>query len=88
MAPQTTISKWGNSSGIRIPTSIVRNMNLELGDKLEFIIDDDQTITLKVIKKHENIFSSIEAKNYDFQADLKNDVYAMELAPVGREIIK
>lgn len=63
-------------------------MNLELGDKLEFIIDDDQTITLKVIKKHENIFSSIEAKNYDFQADLKNDVYAMELPPVGREIIK
>ena len=51
MAPQATISKWGNSSGIRIPTSIVRNMNLELGDKLEFIIDDDQTITLKVIKK-------------------------------------
>lgn len=50
MAPQATISKWGNSSGIRIPTSIVRNMNLELGDKLEFIIDDDQTITLKVIK--------------------------------------
>ena len=88
MAPQATISKWGNSSGIRIPTSIVGNMNLELGDKLEFIIDDDQTITLKVIKKHENIFRSIEAKNYDFQADLKNDVYAMELPPVGREIIK
>ena len=63
-------------------------MNLELGDKLEFIIDDDQTIILKVIKKHENIFSSIEAKTYDFQADLKNDVYAMELPPVGREIIK
>ena len=36
MAPQATISKWGNSSGIRIPTSIVGNMNLELGDKLEF----------------------------------------------------
>lgn len=88
MALQATISKWGNSSGIRIPTSIVGNMNLELGDKLEFIIDDDQTITLKVIKKHENIFSSIEVKNYDFQADLKNDVYAMELPPVGREIIK
>ena len=88
MAPQATISKWGNSCGIRIPTSIVGNMNLELGDKLEFIIDDDQTITLKVIKKHENIFSSIEAMNYDFQADLKNDVYAMELPPVGREIIK
>lgn len=88
MAPQATISKWGNSCGIRIPTSIVGNMNLELGDKLEFIIDDDQTITLKVIKKHENIFSSIEANNYDFQADLKNDVYDMELPPVGREIIK
>lgn len=50
MAPQATISKWSNSSSIRIPTSIVGNMNLELGDKLEFIIDVDQTITLKVIK--------------------------------------
>lgn len=50
MAPQATISKWSNSSSIRIPPSIVGNMNLELGDKLEFIIDVDQTITLKVIK--------------------------------------
>ena len=52
------------------------------------LIKHQTKITLKVIKKHENIFSSIEAKNYDFQADLKNDVYAMELPPVGREIIK
>ncbi|MES0489866.1 MAG: AbrB/MazE/SpoVT family DNA-binding domain-containing protein [Leptospirales bacterium] len=39
------IQKWGNSLGIRIPNSIVKDLNLESGSHVE-ILDEDGKILI------------------------------------------
>jgi antitoxin component of MazEF toxin-antitoxin module len=41
--------KIGNSKGIRLPSTILKNPNVS--DKMELTVDNDGTITLKPIKK-------------------------------------
>ena len=45
-----TISKWGNSQGLRFPKDILKELNLKIGDKVKFFIQDDKVI-LEPIKK-------------------------------------
>ena len=45
-----TISKWGNSQGLRFPKSILKELNLSVGDKVKFLIENDKII-LEPIKK-------------------------------------
>ncbi len=45
-----TISKWGNSQGLRFPKNILKETNLSIGDKVKFIVQDEKII-LEPIKK-------------------------------------
>ena len=45
-----TISKWGNSQGLRFPKKVLKDLNLLVGDKVRFLIQDDK-IVLEPIKK-------------------------------------
>jgi len=45
-----TISKWGNSQGLRFPKNILKELNLSVGDKIKLLIDNDKII-LEPIKK-------------------------------------
>ena len=38
------ISKWGNSLGIRIPLMIVKELNLQSGDKIKIHFQDSRII--------------------------------------------
>jgi len=42
----TTIQKWGNSQGIRLPKIILENVNMKEGESVEIITYDD-TIVIK-----------------------------------------
>ena len=46
----TTIQKWGNSQGIRIPKSVMHEINVESGECVELIVDNGMLL----IKKAEN----------------------------------
>jgi antitoxin MazE len=46
----TTISKWGNSQGIRLPKDIIETLRLHIGDKINLKIEDEKVI-LEPIKK-------------------------------------
>ncbi len=46
----TTISKWGNSQGLRFPKKILEELNLSIGDKIKLLIQDNKII-LEPIKK-------------------------------------
>ena len=46
----TTISKWGNSQGLRFPKKILEELNLSIGDKVKLLIQDNKII-LEPIKK-------------------------------------
>ncbi len=45
-----TISKWGNSQGLRFPKDILKELDLSIGDKMKFIIQNNKII-LEPIKK-------------------------------------
>ncbi|MFC6548418.1 AbrB/MazE/SpoVT family DNA-binding domain-containing protein [Cohnella cellulosilytica] len=48
----TTIGKWGNSMGVRIPQEILEHANLALGSKVEVHLVADQGILLKSAEKN------------------------------------
>ena len=42
----STVSRWGNSSGIRMPVEILKKANINLYDKLFFNVDAEGRIIL------------------------------------------
>lgn len=63
-----TISKWGNSTGIRIPAAIVKTYNLQSGDTLTCNIEGNKMIfSLPENKKNNKI--SMEALFKDYHGD-------------------
>jgi len=50
---QTTIVKWGNSQGIRIPKAFLKNLQITENDMVEVKLEDDKIIIEKSnTKKH------------------------------------
>ena len=45
-----TISKWGNSQGLRFPKNILEELNLSVGDKIKFLIQNDKIILVPIKK--------------------------------------
>lgn len=75
------IQKWGNSDGIRIPSSILKSLNIKTNDILNIEKEDDKIIISVPKKKKislENRFKKYHGKNLakDFSWD----------ESVGREI--
>lgn len=51
----TTIQKWGNSQGIRIPTSILSSVGWTKNEQIIIFVDNDKLIMEKARKKRKNI---------------------------------
>ena len=50
---QTTIVKWGNSQGIRIPKAFLQNIQLTENDPVDVILEDEKIVIRKSnIKSH------------------------------------
>ena len=78
---EARLQKWGNSVGIRIPSNIIKSLNLKINDVLELETEDKKIIITKSIKKTislEERFKEYNGKNLakDFEWD----------EPQGREI--
>ncbi len=50
-----TISKWGNSQGLRFPKDLMQELDLNIGDKVELKTKDDMVIIKPIKKKKLNI---------------------------------
>ena len=59
---EIVIKKWGNSDGIRIPSNILKALNLKTNDVLN-IDTDGEKIIIRVPKK-KKIYLENEFKNY------------------------
>ncbi|TDM21602.1 AbrB/MazE/SpoVT family DNA-binding domain-containing protein [Macrococcoides canis] len=44
---QVSLQRWGNSQGIRIPKSIVNEMNLDKNQKFDLTMQDEKIILTK-----------------------------------------
>jgi len=45
----TTVSKWGNSKGVRVPAEILRKAQVDLNDMLYFDVDESGRIIMSKI---------------------------------------
>lgn len=84
---EVKIQKWGNSNGIRIPSSLLKSLNLKTNDTLNIEQEDDRIVISLPQKNHLTLEERFEiyeklpddekgrAKPYDWGED------------VGREII-
>jgi antitoxin MazE len=48
---RATISKWGNSQGLRLPKSIVNDLNLSIGDEVKITTKDNKVIIEPIKQK-------------------------------------
>lgn len=63
---EARIQKWGNSAGIRIPSSILKSLNLKTNDLLDIVQEDDKIIITVSKKKKISLverFKNYEGKN-------------------------
>jgi antitoxin MazE len=76
---ETTVQKWGNSLGIRIPNLIVRELSLKNGSVVD-INDNGDEITIKPIKKSKlaEILEKVNDENIHQEIETTG--------PVGNEI--
>ena len=38
------VAKWGNSSALRIPSNILKQLSIQIGDKLDLKIEDNRIV--------------------------------------------
>ena len=77
----TTIQKWGNSQGIRIPKTILDTVNWKEDEQIIIIVDNGKLIMQKAKGKRKNIKELFE--------DYKEDYEPIEVdwgEPKGEEI--
>lgn len=58
------VTKWGNSKGILLPTTILENLNLSEGSEVEFLFEDG-----KIILRNKS--EQLDIPNYDLDELLK-----------------
>lgn len=58
------VTKWGNSKGILLPTTVLDNLNLAKGSEVEFIFEDG-----KIILRNKS--EQLVIPNYDLDELLK-----------------
>jgi len=50
-----TISKWGNSQGLRLPKDIIDALHIGIGDKINIFIQDNKVILEPMQKEREKV---------------------------------
>jgi antitoxin MazE len=60
-----TLSKWGNSSAVRIPNQVLKRLNLEEGAELEILVTPENEILLRPKTKPQE-------SNEELRAHLRN----------------
>jgi len=88
----TTIVKWGNSRGIRLPKPYLESLNLRDNDVVDILTDNNAIIIKKSEKlQHKTLKQRVEEfYGKDFEAAVKEDSYDYEEidcgSPIGSEV--
>ena len=62
-----TISKWGNSQGLRFPKDIMQEMHLKVGDKVELLTKDNMVIIRPLKRKKADIRELVKKIPEDYR---------------------
>jgi len=80
----TTIQKWGNSQGIRIPKSILDELFLKENDQVDIITECDSIVIKKTTKKR-RAKKSLDERFEKYDGNYQCSEYEWG-EPVGREV--
>lgn len=78
---EARLQKWGNSWGIRIPSTILKSLNLKNDDIVDLICEDDKII----ISKSNSRKVSLEKKFKEYNGENLSKEFVWD-EPKGREI--
>lgn len=78
-----TLTKWGNSIGLRIPSSIIKEAHLYPGEELEIKADEKGVLTLIPIKNQQKEWldkfnAAADSSENEVYLDVANDFDADE----------
>ena len=63
----TTIQKWGNSKGVRIPKYILDSVNWTESEQITIVVENDKIIMEKTKSKRKNIKELFENYNGKYE---------------------
>ena len=81
---QTTIVKWGNSQGVRLPKLLLDSVNLADNDAVEVRAVDDKIIITKA-NRHKTLAERLEGWDGTYALS-DEDREWLDMSPVGEEI--
>ena len=74
------IQKWGNSNGIKIPSSILKQLDLKINDKVDLTQEEDK-INHKTIEERFEMFNKLpnqekgRVETYNLKEDLGKEKF-------------
>lgn len=79
----SVVARWGNSAAIRLPAFVLSETGVKAGDKVDIIVNEDKSITMRPIRKHrpslDVLLSAITPDNLPDRNDIDDE-------PQGKEI--
>ena len=67
------VQKWGNSQGIRLPKKILKDLGIDINDKIEISLNDGEIILRKVKK-----YIDLDDLFTDYKGDYREDFAEFE----------
>jgi antitoxin MazE len=80
-----TLSRWGNSSGIRIPNQFLKRMNLEEGMEMEIVLTPENHILLRPLQAPEESGEELRSHLKTLLSQIKADSPRHEEIDLGIE---
>ena len=62
------IQKWGNSQGIRLSKKLLKDLGIDINDKIEITLNGEEII-LKKVKKYANLDDLFKDYKEDYRKD-------------------
>lgn len=82
---EVTVKAWGNSAGLRLPSSVLKQMHINLGDTLTMAVTEAGLLLKPVEQKPRYTLAELIAQ-CDLNASEPADMAAWHaMQPVGRE---
>lgn len=72
----STVSKWGNSLGVRIPRAMAEQMDISEGESVELILENNHLLIQKVYQL-KNLLEQVTPDNVHSEIDVG--------VPIGKE---
>jgi len=83
------INKWGNSCAIRIPSQILKQLNLEEGAEIEMIVTPDRELLLRPVHQAQGSNAELHAHLQQLLSQIKPNARheEVDLGIEGDELI-